>query len=51
MVAIWNSHLTICYMPSLTAIIVLIVVALALWWKLRCIWRGCTFDPQEKHDD
>ena len=32
-------------MPSLAAIIVIILVALALAWKLRCIWRGCTVDP------
>jgi len=38
-------------MPSLTAIIVLAVVALALWWKLRCIWRSCNYDPDVKRDD
>jgi hypothetical protein len=38
-------------MPTLTATIVLAVVALALVWKLRCIWRGCTAEPESKTKD
>lgn len=34
-------------MSVLTTIAVIVLVALALAWKLRCIWRGCTVDPEK----
>jgi hypothetical protein len=33
--------------PGLAAIAVIVLVALAVWWKARCIWRGCTVDPEK----
>jgi len=38
-------------MPTLTTIAVIVLVALALVWKLRCIWRGCTIEPDAKRED
>lgn len=38
-------------MIDMAAIIVIAVVALALWWKIRCIWRGCTIDPEARDRD
>jgi len=35
-------------MPSLAATALIVLVALALAWKLRCIWRGCTIQPESK---
>lgn len=32
-------------MPSLAVIILVAAVALGVWWKVRCIWRGCSVDP------
>jgi len=37
-------------MPGLAAIIVLAVAALAIGWKARCIWRGCTIDREEREE-
>ena len=28
-------------MPHLADIVFIIVIALAVFWKARCIWRGC----------
>lgn len=38
-------------MPSLATIVLIVLVALAFWWKLRCIWRGCTVDRASRRDD
>jgi hypothetical protein len=38
-------------MPGLAVIILIVIVALALFWKLRCIWRGCTIEPESKTKD
>ncbi|MCI5074629.1 hypothetical protein [Oricola sp.] len=32
-------------MPDLATLILIAAVALAVWWKLRCIRRGCTIAP------
>lgn len=33
-------------MPSLATLILIFLVALGLFWKLRCIRRGCAIDPE-----
>jgi hypothetical protein len=38
-------------MPGLAAITLIVLIALALFWKLRCIWRGCTVEPESKTKD
>lgn len=37
--------------PDLATIILILLVALGLWWKLRCIWRGCTVDTDKDAGD
>jgi len=33
-------------MPDLATIALILLVALAIWWKARCIWRGCSVEPE-----
>ena len=37
-------------MSTLTTLAVIGVVAVALAWKMRCIWRGCTIDPDTRRE-
>ncbi len=31
-------------------VILIVLVALGVGWKARCIWRGCTLDPDRNRD-
>ena len=38
-------------MPNLATIILIALAVLGVWWKLRCIRRGCAIDPDRKSGD